>query len=172
MFQKMVNVIGQVNWKQVAESNHMTKDHAARMRFHRLRKELDGVGFVPRRKTQVELAAPPKNKSNKRKKFTDNDSDDEEPPLDQYRHPHHKKEEEIELLKKFKGEEDSSQNIVKTGMKEKANNKAYQEAQIKIEQHHDAVDDMEIIVGAFANSGSLLVNGGFTESGVAKGKFV
>ena len=73
----------------------MTKDHAARMRFHRLRKEMDGDGFVPRRRTQVERAATPKTKSNKRKKFIDNPSDDEEPLLDQWRRPGHTKEEEI-----------------------------------------------------------------------------
>lgn len=171
MLQKTVNIIRQVDWKQVAESNHMTKDHAARMRFHRLRKEFDGVGFVPRRRTQVERAAPPKTKSNKRKKLTDNPSDDEESPLDQFRHPHHTKE-EIELLKKFKREEDSSQNVLKTGMKENVDNKADQDAQIKVEQHGKAMGDIETVVEVFANSGSMLANEGFIESGVAKGKFV
>ena len=70
-------------------------------------------------------------------------------------------------MKKVK-DENSSQNVVK----KEEGNKVDREAQISVEQHNDAVENIETTVGVFANSGSLLVNGRFTDSSVTKGKIV
>jgi len=64
----------------------MTKDHAARMRFHRLRKDMEGADFQPRqRKPGSESTALRKRKARTGKGVQDDASDDEESPLQHWR---------------------------------------------------------------------------------------
>lgn len=59
----------------------MTKDHAARMRFHRLRKDMEGDDFQPRkRKTAINAKDAPRT-SKKGKKIIADVTDDEEEHL-------------------------------------------------------------------------------------------
>lgn len=60
----------------------MTKDHAARMRFHRLRKDIEGSDFEPRkRKALTDAKDMPDKTSKKGRKIISSVTDDEEEPL-------------------------------------------------------------------------------------------
>lgn len=134
----------------MAKANKMTKDHAARMRFHRLRKDMEGVDFQPRkRKAATDAKEPPKKKPTKGKKFVEDDVTDDEEPLISKRRKISLLREEDERLGLKTGKEDSFQdNRIKEFKEEKVKLEELPEMFVKMEEAEDNEDVGEPFIKA------------------------